>query len=122
MLARPGKHGNRPVRRQEDGFFPRSEPGQLAFGIGAGMQQPEPEAFVQRYPAAQAGQGFGRPDAGPAGGVFIRAAVKGLLGFIQGAVSQHLFQPQKAEELCSQAYRQWQRAVERSRGWIENEM
>ena len=36
--------------------------------------------------------------------------------------SQHMFQPQKEEGLCAQAYRQWQRAVERSRGWIENEL
>ena len=36
--------------------------------------------------------------------------------------SQHVFGPVRAEADCAVEYRRWQRAVERSRGWIENEV
>ncbi len=36
--------------------------------------------------------------------------------------SQHVFQPQREEAACAESYRQWRRAVERSRAWIENDM
>ena len=36
--------------------------------------------------------------------------------------SQYVFQPQRAEADCAEDYRQWRRAVERSRNWIENDM
>jgi len=35
--------------------------------------------------------------------------------------SQHLFLPVQEEAICAEAYRQWQRAVRCSRGWIEND-
>ena len=36
--------------------------------------------------------------------------------------SQHMFLPQRDETACAADYRQWRRAVERSLGWIENEL
>ena len=36
--------------------------------------------------------------------------------------SQHVFAPQRGEAECAADYAQWRRAVERSRGWIENEL
>ena len=36
--------------------------------------------------------------------------------------SQHVFRPQRPEADCAADYALWHRAVERSRGWIENEM
>ena len=36
--------------------------------------------------------------------------------------SQYVFTPQRDEAACAEDYRQWLRAVERSRSWIENEM
>ena len=36
--------------------------------------------------------------------------------------SQHIFRPQRPEADCAADYALWHRAVERSRGWIENEM
>ena len=36
--------------------------------------------------------------------------------------SQHVFVPQRSEEVCAAEYRQWQRAVGRSLRWIENEV
>ena len=36
--------------------------------------------------------------------------------------SQHVFRPQREEAACAADYRQWRRAVERSRMWIENEL
>jgi len=36
--------------------------------------------------------------------------------------SQHLFSPCRPEADCAADYRQWRRAVERSRNWIENEL
>ena len=36
--------------------------------------------------------------------------------------SQHLFVPQRDEAACVADYKQWQRAVERSRGWVENDL
>ncbi len=36
--------------------------------------------------------------------------------------SQYVFLPQRDEEACGEAYRQWRRAVERARSWIENEL
>ena len=36
--------------------------------------------------------------------------------------SQHVFLPQREESACAADYRQWRRAVERSRMWIENEL
>ena len=36
--------------------------------------------------------------------------------------SQHVFQPQRAEADCAADYRQWRRAVERARSWIENDV
>ena len=36
--------------------------------------------------------------------------------------SQHVFRPQRAEADCSADYRQWRRAVERARSWIENDV
>jgi len=36
--------------------------------------------------------------------------------------SQHLFVPQRDEAECMADYKQWQRAVERSRGWVENDL
>ncbi len=36
--------------------------------------------------------------------------------------SQHVFLPQREEAACAADYRQWRRAVERSRQWIENEL
>ena len=36
--------------------------------------------------------------------------------------SQHVFLPQRDESTCAADYRQWLRAVERSRMWIENEL
>lgn len=36
--------------------------------------------------------------------------------------SQHVFWPQREEAECERNYRQWGRAVERSRAWIENDM
>lgn len=36
--------------------------------------------------------------------------------------SQHVFLPQRAETACAADYARWLRAVERSRGWIENEV
>ena len=36
--------------------------------------------------------------------------------------SQHVFTPLRDEAACAGDYRQWRRAVERSRGWIENEV
>ena len=36
--------------------------------------------------------------------------------------SQYVFRPQRAEEECGREYRQWSRAVERARSWIENEL
>ena len=36
--------------------------------------------------------------------------------------SQHVFLPQREEAACAADYRQWRRAVERSRMWIENEL
>ena len=36
--------------------------------------------------------------------------------------SQYVFRPQRAEEECEKEYRQWTRAVERARDWIENEV
>ena len=36
--------------------------------------------------------------------------------------SQHVFLPQREETACAADYRQWRRAVERSRRWIENEL
>ena len=35
--------------------------------------------------------------------------------------SQHLFQPQRAEADCTADYRQWLRAVERARSWVETD-
>ena len=35
--------------------------------------------------------------------------------------SQHLFQPQRAEADCAADYRQWLRAVERARSWVETD-
>ena len=36
--------------------------------------------------------------------------------------SQYVFRPQRAEEDCDKEYRQWSRAVERARDWIENDL
>jgi len=36
--------------------------------------------------------------------------------------SQHVFRPQRAEADCAADYRQWRRAVERARSWIENDV
>ena len=36
--------------------------------------------------------------------------------------SQHVFVPQRGEAECAADYAQWRRAVERSLGWIENEL
>lgn len=36
--------------------------------------------------------------------------------------SQRMFLPRRDEAACAEDYRQWRRAVERSRGWIENEV
>ncbi len=36
--------------------------------------------------------------------------------------SQYVFMPQREEAACAEEYRQWLRAVERSRDWIENEV
>jgi len=36
--------------------------------------------------------------------------------------SQFVFTPQREETACAEDYRQWLRAVERSRSWIENDM
>ena len=36
--------------------------------------------------------------------------------------SQHCFLPHREEADCAADYRRWRRAVERSRGWIENEL
>ena len=36
--------------------------------------------------------------------------------------SQHVFQPQRGEADCAADYRQWLRAVERARTWIENDV
>ena len=36
--------------------------------------------------------------------------------------SQHVFLPQRPEAECDADYRQWRRAVDRARGWIENEL
>ena len=36
--------------------------------------------------------------------------------------SQHVFLPRREEAACTADYRQWRRAVERSRVWIENEL
>ena len=36
--------------------------------------------------------------------------------------SQHVFLPQREEAACAADYRQWRRAVERARSWIENEV
>ena len=36
--------------------------------------------------------------------------------------SQQLFVPQRDEAACAADYKQWQRAVERSRGWVENDL
>ena len=36
--------------------------------------------------------------------------------------SQHVFRPQRDEAECAARYAQWQRAVDRSRHWVENEM
>ena len=36
--------------------------------------------------------------------------------------SQYVFQPRRAEGDCAEDYRQWRRAVERARSWIENEL
>ena len=36
--------------------------------------------------------------------------------------SQHVFLPRREEAACTADYRQWRRAVERSRMWIENEL
>ena len=36
--------------------------------------------------------------------------------------SQHVFLPLREEDACAADYRQWRRAVERSRMWIENEL
>ncbi len=36
--------------------------------------------------------------------------------------SQFVFTPQREEAACAEDYRQWLRAVERSRSWIENDM
>ena len=36
--------------------------------------------------------------------------------------SQHRFLPHREEADCAADYRRWRRAVERSRGWIENEL
>jgi glycerol kinase len=35
--------------------------------------------------------------------------------------SQHVFLPRREEDVCAGEYRQWRRAVERSRAWIEND-
>ena len=36
--------------------------------------------------------------------------------------SQHVFMPQRAEAECAADYSHWQRAVNRARAWIENEV
>ena len=36
--------------------------------------------------------------------------------------SQHVFLPQRPEAECDADYRQWRRAVDRARAWIENEL
>lgn len=36
--------------------------------------------------------------------------------------SQHVFLPVRDADTCAANYRQWRRAVERARGWIENEL
>ena len=36
--------------------------------------------------------------------------------------SQYVFQPRRSEADCAEDYRQWRRAVERARSWIENEL
>ena len=35
--------------------------------------------------------------------------------------SQHVFLPQRGAAECAEDYRQWRRAVERSRQWMEND-
>ena len=46
--------------------------------------------------------------------------VKGKLETLRR--SQHVFLPLREEDACAADYRQWRRAVERSRMWIENEL
>ena len=61
---------------------------------------------------------------------FGAAALAGLAAGVWGGLdeleklrrSQHVFQPQREEEACAADYRQWLRAVERARSWIENEV
>ncbi|MDD3346797.1 glycerol kinase GlpK [Oscillibacter sp.] len=61
---------------------------------------------------------------------FGAAALAGLAAGVWGSLeeleglrrSQHVFCPQREEAACAADYRQWQRAVERSRNWIENEV
>ena len=36
--------------------------------------------------------------------------------------SQYVFRPQRTEIDCAEDYRQWRRAVERARSWIENDL
>ena len=61
---------------------------------------------------------------------FGAAALAGLAVGVWGGLeeleslrrSQHVFRPQREEAACAADYRQWRRAVERSRMWIENEL
>ena len=61
---------------------------------------------------------------------FGAAALAGLAGGVWSSLeeleglrrSQHVFLPQREESACAADYRQWRRAVERSRMWIENEL
>ena len=61
---------------------------------------------------------------------FGAAALAGLAAGVWSSIeeletlrrSQHVFRPQRPEANCAADYAQWQRAVERSRGWIENEL
>ena len=75
------------LRGEETGLAAGPEPGALAFGIGAGVVQPEAAAFLQGKFAAQMGQHFGAADAGPAGGRGIVAALPGGAGLVHAMFS-----------------------------------
>lgn len=59
---------------------------------------------------------------------FGAAALAGLAAGVWGSLeelaglrrSQHVFLPQREEAACAEDYRQWRRAVERARDWVES--